>query len=106
MQPVKGSRLAISVRWAEALPFGDASFDVVYCCDVLEHVNEVRQVIAETARVLRPGGIYLSDTINRDPPEPIDRDQAASGVAVDRLDAATMHDWNDVYPASRATSGC
>jgi 2-polyprenyl-6-hydroxyphenyl methylase / 3-demethylubiquinone-9 3-methyltransferase len=60
-------RLAISYRAAsgEALPFGDATFDVVYCCDVLEHVSDLRQVIAETARVLRPGGIYLFDTINR-----------------------------------------
>ncbi len=49
----------------EALPFGDASFDVVYCCDVLEHVNDLRQVIAETARVLEPDGVYLYDTINR-----------------------------------------
>jgi 2-polyprenyl-6-hydroxyphenyl methylase/3-demethylubiquinone-9 3-methyltransferase len=49
----------------EALPFADESFDVVYCCDVLEHVNDVPQVIAETARVLRPGGTYLYDTINR-----------------------------------------
>jgi 2-polyprenyl-6-hydroxyphenyl methylase / 3-demethylubiquinone-9 3-methyltransferase len=59
--------LAISYRAAsgEALPFADATFDVVYCCDVLEHVSDLRQVIAETARVLRPGGIYLYDTINR-----------------------------------------
>jgi 2-polyprenyl-6-hydroxyphenyl methylase / 3-demethylubiquinone-9 3-methyltransferase len=59
--------LAIGYQGAlgEALPFGDASFDVVYCCDVLEHVNDVPQVIAETARVLRAGGTYLYDTINR-----------------------------------------
>jgi 2-polyprenyl-6-hydroxyphenyl methylase/3-demethylubiquinone-9 3-methyltransferase len=59
--------LAIGYQCAlgEALPFGDASFDVVYCCDVLEHVDDVPQVIAETARVLRPGGTYLYDTINR-----------------------------------------
>jgi 2-polyprenyl-6-hydroxyphenyl methylase / 3-demethylubiquinone-9 3-methyltransferase len=49
----------------EALPFAADSFDVVYCCDVLEHVRDVRQVIAETARVLKPGGVYLYDTINR-----------------------------------------
>ena len=62
-----GQGLAIGYHCApgEALPYRDASFDVVYCCDVLEHVNDVRQVIAETARVLRPGGIYLYDTINR-----------------------------------------
>jgi 2-polyprenyl-6-hydroxyphenyl methylase / 3-demethylubiquinone-9 3-methyltransferase len=49
----------------EALPFADESFDIVYCCDVLEHVADLRQVIAETARVLRPGGTYFYDTINR-----------------------------------------
>jgi 2-polyprenyl-6-hydroxyphenyl methylase/3-demethylubiquinone-9 3-methyltransferase len=51
----------------EALPFTDACFDVAYCCDVLEHVTDVCRVIAETARVLRPGGTYLFDTINRTP---------------------------------------
>jgi 2-polyprenyl-6-hydroxyphenyl methylase / 3-demethylubiquinone-9 3-methyltransferase len=49
----------------EHLPFADAAFDVVYCCDVLEHVADLPRVIAETARVLRPGGLYLFDTINR-----------------------------------------
>src|SRR5690349_22210387 len=60
-------RLAIAYYCAtgEALPFGNDRFDVVYCCDVLEHVNDVGQVIGETARVLRPGGTYLYDTINR-----------------------------------------
>jgi len=62
-----GQGLAIEYRRAcgEALPFPDASFDLAYCCDVLEHVDDVRQVIAETARVLQPGGIYFYDTINR-----------------------------------------
>jgi len=49
----------------EALPFADASFDLVYCCDVLEHVPDLPRVIAETARVLKPGGTYFYDTINR-----------------------------------------
>jgi 2-polyprenyl-6-hydroxyphenyl methylase / 3-demethylubiquinone-9 3-methyltransferase len=62
-----GQGLAIEFRRAagESLPFADASFDVVYCCDVLEHVADLGQVIAETARVLKPGGIYFYDTINR-----------------------------------------
>ena len=38
---------------------------MAYCCDVLEHVSDLRRVIAETARVLKPGGTYLYDTINR-----------------------------------------
>lgn len=49
----------------EKLPFPVASFDLVYCCDVLEHVRDLDAVIAETARVLKPGGIYLFDTVNR-----------------------------------------
>jgi len=59
--------LAIEYQSAtgEALPFADESFDIAYCCDVLEHVNDLRQVIAETARVLRPEGTFLYDTINR-----------------------------------------
>jgi 2-polyprenyl-6-hydroxyphenyl methylase / 3-demethylubiquinone-9 3-methyltransferase len=62
-----GNGLPITYRAArgEALPFADATFDVAFCCDVLEHVSDLRRVIAETARVLKPGGSYLYDTINR-----------------------------------------
>lgn len=49
----------------EQLPFGDGVFDLVYCVDVLEHVDDLDQVLTESARVLRPGGVYLYDTINR-----------------------------------------
>jgi len=52
---------------ADALPFADGAFDIVYCCDVLEHVSQPGRVIAESARVLKPGGVYLYDTINRTP---------------------------------------
>jgi 2-polyprenyl-6-hydroxyphenyl methylase/3-demethylubiquinone-9 3-methyltransferase len=49
----------------ESLPFADASFHIVYCCDVLEHVSDLDAVIRESARVLKPGGVYIFDTINR-----------------------------------------
>lgn len=51
----------------EALPYADASFDAVVCVDVLEHVADLGKVLSEVARVLRPGGIFLFDTINRNP---------------------------------------
>jgi len=51
----------------EALPYGDASFDVVVCVDVLEHVQSVPQTLAEITRVLKPGGVFCFDTINRNP---------------------------------------
>ena len=49
----------------ESLPYSDGSFDVVFCCDVLEHVKDPGAVIAEIARVLRPGGSFIFDTFNR-----------------------------------------
>ncbi len=49
----------------EALPFPDNSFDIIACCDVLEHVDEPRAVIREAARTLKTGGIFFYDTINR-----------------------------------------
>jgi 2-polyprenyl-6-hydroxyphenyl methylase / 3-demethylubiquinone-9 3-methyltransferase len=49
----------------EELPFGGGTFNVVYCCDVLEHVDDVRVTVREIARVLQPGGVFLYDTIDR-----------------------------------------
>jgi 2-polyprenyl-6-hydroxyphenyl methylase/3-demethylubiquinone-9 3-methyltransferase len=49
----------------EALPFADGEFAAVYCCDVLEHVDDLGRTIAEIARVLEPEGVFLYDTINR-----------------------------------------
>ncbi|MDB4927910.1 MAG: Methyltransferase type 11, partial [Myxococcaceae bacterium] len=51
---------ALRVAVAEALPFADASFDVVTFVDVIEHVRDARAAVRELARVLRPGGtLYL-----------------------------------------------
>ena len=49
----------------EALPYRDNSYDVVFCCDVLEHVPDLPAVISEISRVLKPGGVFCYDTINR-----------------------------------------
>lgn len=50
---------------AEQLAFDSATFDVVCCCDVLEHVDSPDAVIGEISRVLKPGGVFFFDTINR-----------------------------------------
>lgn len=62
-----GLRIAYDVGVGEALPYPDASHDAVVCVDVLEHVADLNRVMAEVARVLRPGGLFLFDTINRNP---------------------------------------
>ena len=46
-------------------PYPEASFDAGVCVDVLEHVQDLPQGVAEIARVLKPGGMFLYDTINR-----------------------------------------
>ncbi|MEM6487061.1 MAG: bifunctional 2-polyprenyl-6-hydroxyphenol methylase/3-demethylubiquinol 3-O-methyltransferase UbiG [Pseudomonadota bacterium] len=60
-----GLDIRYDVGVGEALPYPDDQFDLVVCVDVLEHVESVPQTLAEVARVLRPGGMFCFDTINR-----------------------------------------
>ena len=48
----------------EALPFPDASFDLVWSWTVLEHVQDVRATLSEMVRVLRPGGEMYVGTVD------------------------------------------
>jgi SAM-dependent methyltransferase len=41
---------------AEALPYADATFDLVFSNEVLEHVQDDRQAVREAVRALAPGG--------------------------------------------------
>jgi 2-polyprenyl-6-hydroxyphenyl methylase / 3-demethylubiquinone-9 3-methyltransferase len=49
----------------ENLPYESESFDVVLCCDVLEHVHDLPKVISEISRVMKKGGVFIYDTFNR-----------------------------------------
>jgi ubiquinone/menaquinone biosynthesis C-methylase UbiE len=40
----------------DALPFPDATFDLVALLDTVEHIPDELGVFAECARVLKPGG--------------------------------------------------
>lgn len=60
-----GLDITYNVGVGEALPYPDQSFDIVVCVDVLEHVADLDKVLAEIERTLRPGGVFLYDTINR-----------------------------------------
>ena len=49
---------------AAALPFVDASFDLVFCRTALHHFPRPERCVTEMARVCRPGGrVVLSDMI-------------------------------------------
>jgi SAM-dependent methyltransferase len=44
---------------ADALPVPDGEFDAAVACLVFEHITAVDVALAEVARVLRPGGVFL-----------------------------------------------
>lgn len=46
------------------LPFADESADVVVAGELFEHVDDLSRVIAEIARVLKPGGTLVFDTVS------------------------------------------
>jgi 2-polyprenyl-6-hydroxyphenyl methylase/3-demethylubiquinone-9 3-methyltransferase len=53
--PVRASVLQV--------PLADGSADVVLACEILEHVEDDGAVLAECARLLRPGGLLILDTL-------------------------------------------
>ena len=66
-QHAKGLGLNIHYQTGkgEELPFQSGTFDIVLCCDVIEHVENPPQVIREASRVLKKNGLFLHETINR-----------------------------------------
>jgi SAM-dependent methyltransferase len=49
------------------IPAEDGSFDAVYCKQVLEHVRDPAPLLADVARVLRPGGLFAGSTSQLEP---------------------------------------
>jgi 2-polyprenyl-6-hydroxyphenyl methylase/3-demethylubiquinone-9 3-methyltransferase len=78
----------------EELPVEAESFDAVVCCDVLEHVADVARVVAECARVLRPGGVFIFDTINRTLPSTLVMIKLCQEWRATSFLPPRVHDWN------------
>ena len=55
----------LRVANAEALPYADASFDVVYGHGVVQYTAEPSRLVGECHRVLRPGGQAIFMVYNR-----------------------------------------
>ena len=60
-----GDRLRLEVGDVTAMPFPDASFDLVLDFGVIHHVPVWQDAIGEVFRVLRPGGQFLFEEIPR-----------------------------------------
>jgi SAM-dependent methyltransferase len=54
-----GAPIEIVAAYAERLPLADASTDVVYARPVLHPTRDLPGALAECARVLKPGGLFL-----------------------------------------------
>jgi 2-polyprenyl-6-hydroxyphenyl methylase/3-demethylubiquinone-9 3-methyltransferase len=89
-----GLAIEYQVGSATRLSFEQESFEAVSCCDVLEHIDEWRQVIAEAGRVLRPGGLFFFDTINRTPESKVQFIFGLQEFPLTRLMPANTHVWD------------
>ncbi len=100
--------VSVAQMRAEALPFADATFDVVTCRIAPHHFDNVRQFVTESARVLRPGGIFgLVENISPDTAM-MEGDVAALAAAADEYNAfeklrdpshvrcLTLTEWRDL----------
>ena len=89
-----GLDITYSQGHAETLPFWANSFDVVVCCDVLEHVDSPDRVVEEIARVCCPNGLFLFDTINRTWRSKLIAITLAQDFAPTRLIPPDVHVWS------------
>ena len=61
----QGLSADLRVASGEALPFADASFDLVYAHGVVQYTADDRKLVAEARRVLKPGGLAIFQVYNR-----------------------------------------
>jgi 2-polyprenyl-6-hydroxyphenyl methylase / 3-demethylubiquinone-9 3-methyltransferase len=88
--------LKIEYRQAkgERILFNANSFDVVVCCDVLEHVDDLEKTLCEVARVLKSGGMFCYDTINRTKESRKANIFAAQDFLLTSFFPSNTHVWN------------
>ena len=63
--PMATERVVRDLNTDPALPFADDSFDAVLCCVSVDYLVRPVEVLAEAARVLRPGGTLVLTFSNR-----------------------------------------
>jgi SAM-dependent methyltransferase len=63
--PAAAERVVHDLNREPALPFADASFDDVVCCVSVDYLTRPVEVVADVARVLRPGGRLVFTFSNR-----------------------------------------
>jgi SAM-dependent methyltransferase len=65
IEGIAGNEMDIVCGDALALPFADASFDIVFHQGLLEHFRQPMDLLRENHRALKPGGFLLVDVPQR-----------------------------------------
>jgi 2-polyprenyl-6-hydroxyphenyl methylase / 3-demethylubiquinone-9 3-methyltransferase len=100
-----GLNIDYRLGYGDKLPFENESFEVVYCCDVLEHIQNWDAVIGEVARVLKRSGVYLYDTINLTTVSKLTMIKMPQEWKFTRLAPPTLHVWEmSITPDELKTS--
>ena len=94
-RPYPRAGVRVVVGNAQALPFADATFDVVTCHMALMLMDQVDDVIGEVRRVLRPGGIFVGTVGADSPPGGAASILAALGVLRRQLEIPHGADFGD-----------
>ena len=82
---------------AEATPFGDASFDIVFCDHGAMAFADPHRTVPEAARLLRPGGLlaFSMNTPILDLVWPMDADHPSERLTCDYWDLHTLEAPNE-----------
>ena len=80
---------------ASLLPFGDASFDMVFSNQLLPFVDEANSVFTEANRVLREGGVFAFATLGPDSFQEISRAWSTVDQCAHVNHFPDMHDIGD-----------
>lgn len=89
-----------------ALPFDAGSFDCVYCVEGFCHATDVPRALAEQARVLRPGGLFvLFDGYRERTPEAMSADERLAITVVEKAMAVDAFQQVDTLLAQAAGVG-
>jgi len=61
-----GDRVNVQKIDAHQMPFGDRSKDVILCFEAIYYLEDVTKFLGECRRILRPGGMLLIASANKD----------------------------------------
>ncbi len=78
------------------IPFGEQSFATVTSTSVLEHIEKVEPVLAEVARILKPGGMFVFCVPNHRFPESLWGRKVLSALGLSKLGAAYSRFFNRI----------